>query len=125
MKFLDANVIAYAFYQNKHQDACQEILRNGGLTDTIVLVEAFNIIELETNRSVALRVIRALLKSNITVIDSNVNVIFETLKRAEKYHRLKFIDLTHYTVALIRGCESVMSYDKDFDGLEIPRRETA
>ena len=34
MKFLDANIIAYVFY-NKHEAKCQEILRQEGIMDLI------------------------------------------------------------------------------------------
>ena len=46
MKFIDANIIAYASYTNEHQNHCQDILRSEhNVTDTMVLAEAFNIIE--------------------------------------------------------------------------------
>ncbi len=121
MKFIDSNIIAYAFYQNEFQDNCQKIITEGGIIDTINLVEAFNIIEYETNRDFAITSIRSLLKSNIQIIDVDINIIFEALKRAEKYKNLKFIDLTHFIVALINNCEKIISYDSDFDGLEITR----
>ena len=123
MNFLDSNILAYAFYQNKFQDNCQGIIRKGGVIDTINLVEAFNIIESETNRDTAITSLRALLKSNIKIIDVDINIIFETLKRLEKYKKLKFLDLLHYMVALLNNCKTIISYDLDFNNLEIPRKE--
>lgn len=123
MRFLDSNIFAYAFYENEHQEKCQQAIREGGITNTIVLVEAFNIIEWQTGRENATKVIRGLLKSNIHIVDGNMNLIFETLKRAEKYKRLKFMDLLHYTTALTQACESILSYDSDFNNLEIKREE--
>ncbi|MDO8656651.1 MAG: PIN domain-containing protein [Nanoarchaeota archaeon] len=123
MKFLDSNIIAYAFYQNIHQDNCQNILRNDGMTNTIALAEAFNIIEFEADRDTAMAAVRGILRSNLEIIDVDVNIIFETLKRGGLYKKLKFIDLLHYTVASLKKCESIVSYDTDFDNLEIIRVE--
>lgn len=124
MRFIDANIIAYASYNNENQNHCQNILRNeNNVTDTMVLVEAFNIIELQMNREAAMMAIRSILRSGLEIIDVDVNTIFETLKRAELYKKLKVIDLLHYTVASLKKCENIISYDKDFDNLEIIRVE--
>ena len=64
----------------------------------------------------------ALLKSNIIVKEVDINLIFESLKRTNKNH-LKFIDLIHYTIASLEKCECILTYDQDFDNLEIPREE--
>lgn len=122
MRFLDSNIIAYAFYENENQINCQNIIREGGIIDTIVLIESFNIIEKERDREYATRAIKSILRANIKIIDVDLNLIFETMKRAEKYKQLKFIDLLHYTTAIMEDCESILSYDQDFDNLEIPRR---
>ncbi|HLC70560.1 MAG TPA: PIN domain-containing protein [Candidatus Nanoarchaeia archaeon] len=123
MRFIDSNIIAYAFYQNEYQDNCQNILRGEGITNTIALVEAFNIIEFESDRDTAMTAVRGILRSNLEIVDIDVNIIFETLKRAGLCGGLKFIDLLHYTVASLKKCESILSYDKDFDNLEIGRAE--
>ena len=122
MKFIDSNILAYAFYNNKYQDRCQKIIKEGGIINTINLVEAFNIIEHEISREIAIKSIRGLLKSNLKIIDADLNLIFESLKKGEK-SQLNFIDLIHYTSALLNNCETIISYDKDFNGLEIPREE--
>lgn len=123
MRFIDSNIIAYAFYQNEYQENCQNILRGEGITDTIALAEAFNIIEYESSRNMAMIAMRSILRSNIEIKDIDVNTIFEALKKADTYKKLKFIDLLHYTIASQKNCESIVSYDKDFDNLEIPRVE--
>src|SRR3989344_861177 len=118
MKFIDSNILAYAFYNNKYQDRCQKIIKEGGIINTINLVEAFNIIEHEISREIAIKSIRGLLKSNLKIIDADLNLIFESLKKGEK-SKLNFIDLIHYTSALLNNCETIISYDLDFNGLEI------
>ena len=123
MKFIDSNILAYAFYENKFQDTCQRIINAGGIINTINLIEAFNIIEFETSREIAITSIKGLLKSNLVIIDVDINVVFETLKRASAHKSLKFLDLVHYTVASLHNCKSIVSYDKDFDKMHIPREE--
>ena len=124
MKFLDSNVLAYAFYENTFQDNCQNILREGGTTDTVCLIEAFHILEFQIGREHAIDSLRGLLKSSIEIVEVDVNIFFETLKRSLRYKHLKFIDLIHYTVAVLKECEVIVSYDKDFDKLDISRTES-
>lgn len=121
MKFIDSNILAYAFYENKEKERCREIIREGGISNTINIVEAFNIIQHEANRNHAAEAIKSLLKSNIKIIDVDINIIFEALKRAAKYEKLKFIDLIHYVTALLNNCKEIASFDSDFDNLEIKR----
>ncbi len=122
MKFIDSNIIAYAFYPNEHQELCQQSLRSGGIINTLVLIEAFHIIEHQTSREHARDAIKSILKTNITVLNTDINLIFETIKRTEK-NKLRFIDLLHYTTALTHNCEAILTYDKDFNKLDIPREE--
>ena len=123
MKYIDTNIIAYAFYSNEFQDECQNVIKEGGIIDSVNLIEAFNIIEFETNREIATNSIKGLLKSDLQIIEVDINVIFEAIKKSSKIKKLKFIDLIHYTVALLNNCESIISYDSDFNNLEIKREE--
>jgi|SRR3989338_7625300 len=121
MRFIDSNIVAYAFYENEFQEPCRAVLREGGIIDTLVLCEAFNIIEHETNREIAQKVIKALLSTHIVIVSLDISVIFEAIKRAERYKKLSFLDLLHFTVSQLHSCEEIISYDKDFDRLPIPR----
>lgn len=123
MRFIDSNILAYAFYENEFQENSRDVIRRGGVTDTLCLIEAFNIIEMQTNREIAIKSIRGLLRSDLKVINTDINAVFEALKRSMEYKQLKFLDLIHYTIAVLDDCESIMSYDADFDKLEIPREE--
>ncbi len=123
MKFLDSNVLAYAFYENEHLEKCQQAISEGGITNTFNLIEAFFIIEKETgSREKAQKSIKGLLKSNVYIAQVDVNMIFESLKRVDKI-KLSIFDVIHYTCALLSGCNVILSYDNDFDNLEIPRKE--
>jgi|TARA_Y100000034_G_scaffold109144_1_gene140116 predicted nucleic acid-binding protein len=121
MIFIDSNIIAYAFYQNKFQDHCQKLILQGGITDAVVLIEAFNIIEYQTTKETATNAIRSILKSNITIQEIDVNSIFNSMKITDT--QLKFIDLIHYNCARENNCSAIASYDKDFDNLLLPRIE--
>lgn len=120
MRFIDSNVIAYAFYENEKLERCQQLIREGGVVNTVNLIEAFNIIQFQTNREYAIKTIRSLLKSNLKILNTDINLIFEALKKAQN-EKLKFIDLIHYATAVLNGCEEIASYDVDFDGLDIKR----
>jgi len=122
MRFLDSNVIAYAFYDNEHTDKCQEAIKEGGIINTFNLIEAFFIIEKQTNKEKAEKCIKGLLKSNLEIVDVNINLVYESLKRINKY-KLSIFDMIHYTCCLLNNCNSIVSYDKDFDNLEIVREE--
>ena len=124
MRFIDSNIIAYAAYNNEQQNHCQDLLQNeNNVTNTMALVEAFNIIEYQVSREAALIAIKSLLRSSTVIVNIDVNIIFEALKRSLQYKRLKFLDLVHYTTALLHHCDTMISYDHDFDNLEIPREE--
>lgn len=123
MRFIDSNILAYAFYDNKNREKCQGIIKSGGLINTVNIIEAYNIIQFETSAEHATKSIKSLLKSSLSIADASINIVFEALKRTAKYKRLKFIDLVHYTTALLNNCDSIVSYDSDFDNLEIPREE--
>ena len=123
MKFIDANVIARSFYPNNQQRNCEEIIHNGGVINTIVLVEAFNILDYQLGREKARLVTRSLYKSSLLIVDVDKNLIFEALRKSEKETKLRFADLLHYTTALLHSCSAILTYDKDFDKLDIPREE--
>ncbi|HLC97291.1 MAG TPA: PIN domain-containing protein [Candidatus Nanoarchaeia archaeon] len=123
MNFIDSNIIAYAFYANPFQENCRNIIREGGLINTLILIEAFNIIELQTSRDIAQKAIKGLLKSQVQIIPVDLNMIFEALKRSSHHQHLKFLDLVHYTTTQLHQCDAIFSYDRDFDGLDIQRKE--
>ena len=122
MRFLDSNIIAYAFYDNENTEKCQRVIREGGMINTFNLIEAFFIIEKQTDKEKAEKCIKSLLKSNIEIIDVDINLVYESLKRIKKY-QLSIFDMIHFTCALLNNCDSFVSYDNDFNNLEISREE--
>lgn len=121
-KFLDSNIIVKAFYENENREHCQNAIKEGGITDTFCLSEAFHILEKIIDRKTAQESIKTLLKSNLEITDITTETIFEALKKTKKYN-LNIFDIIHYTIALQNNCTTILSYDKDFNNLEIPRNE--
>jgi len=123
MNFLDSNILAYAFYENPYMLKCQTAIKEGGYTDAFALMEAFFIIEKETGqRGIAIKAIRGLLKSNISILEINTNMVFEAL-RAANQTKLSIFDALHYACALSKSCTAILSYDRDFESLKIKRKE--
>jgi len=122
MDFIDATIITLAFTSNDQKEECRAILEEGGMVNSLILVEAhYNIERITKNRNLATDAIKSILnKFEIVALDHNL--LFEALKRTNKYN-LKIFDLIHYVTALLKGCSSIVSYDKHFDGLEVKRKE--
>ena len=123
MMFVDANVIVNAFVDGKNREMCREILRGDFVTDALCLVEAQHGISVIRRDSLYAAIcIRSLFKSRSLILPLDRNLMFESFRRAGKY-RLDVFDMIHYASALVNNCSEFVSYDKDFDGLEIKRTE--
>ena len=121
--FLDANILAKAFYENPHRQACRTILSEEFITDSLCVVETGHVLmKVLGNKETSVICVKSLYKCHGVIIPLDHNVIFETLRRLEKY-QLTFYDMVHYVCALLNNCEKFISYDKAFDGLEIKRVE--
>ena len=92
------------------------------MTDALSLVEAFYVLEDQTTREEAQRCIKGLFKSNITIVDLDLNLLFEAVKNMHR-HALNIFDSVHYTCALLNDCDSIVTMDRDFDGLQLAREE--
>ena len=122
-EFIDANVIVKAFTENEEAKACRDALQNDFVTTMLCLVEAQHIISRITKDKVyASNSVKSLLRGSGAILDLDRNLLFETLKRIEKYN-LSIFDLVSYVASLLNNCSEFISYDKDFDGLEIKRVE--
>ena len=81
------------------------------------------ILTITKNSEIAQTVIKKIMKKeNIKVIPFDNNLLFEAMKRQEKY-KLKIADLIHYTTALLNNCKAVLSYDDHFLNLELRREK--
>ncbi|MEK6964569.1 MAG: PIN domain-containing protein [Nanoarchaeota archaeon] len=120
--YLDSNVLAYAFYINPHQEACQQAIEAGGIISTLTLMEAFHAIERESNREIAQDCIRKLLRGNFQIVEIDANIFFQALKRTA-HTKLNMADAIHYTCALLNHCSAILIFNKDFNNLDIPRKE--
>lgn len=122
--FIDSNVIIYAFTNNDRKEACRSFLNQENLiTNTLVLLESYAKISTINSEEYAADAIKGILRlGNMTVVDFTNNLLFESLRRSQKY-ALKISDLVHFTTALLNNCSQIISYDGHFDGLEIARSE--
>ncbi len=121
--FIDSNVLVKAFTENKDKERCEKMLVGNFFTDTLCLLEALQVITfIRKDREFAARAIKSLFKHNCVIIDAGKDAMFEMLSRTERYN-LPFFDLVHFTNALLHNCTEFVSYDKDFDNLEIKRVE--
>ena len=123
-KFVDSNVIIYAFTNSNYKQKCRNILTEENLiANTLVLLESYAKIATINSEIYARAAIRNILSlANIKVMDFTNNLFFESVKRSQKY-KLKISDLVHCTTALVHNCSEIVSYDKHFDGLDIKRVE--
>ena len=123
MDFLDTNILVNAFYSNLNKQKCEEILKSKNvIINTLILIEVFHVLSNILSKEKAERCIKSILKSDIQIIAVDINLIFESLKRIHKYN-LNFFDMIHYTTALLNNCSKMVSYDLDFNNLEISRIE--
>ena len=63
MRFLDSNVLAYAFYENDKRELCQRIIAQGGIVNTLNIAEAFNVLAKELSRDEAQQCVKGLFRS--------------------------------------------------------------
>lgn len=121
--FIDANVIVKSFTDNNDKEKCRSILQEEFITNALCLVEAQDAITKISGDSVyGANCVKSLFKGRGTIVPLDRNILFEAFRRIERY-RLNIFDLIHYLTALNNDCARIISYDKDFDNLEIRREE--
>ena len=121
--FIDANVIVKAFTDNGDKEKCRNCLNEEFVTNALCLVEAQHAISrVSGDKLYAANCVKSIFKSRGLVFELDKNLLFEALKRIEK-NNLNIFDLIHYATALTAECARIISYDRDFDGLEIKRIE--
>ncbi len=121
--FVDSNVIIKAFTENDEKEKCRKALSKDFVTNALCLVEAQHSISIIKNdKFYAAESIKSLFKSQCTIIQLDRNLLFEAFRRIERYD-LTVFDLINYVSALINNCSEFVSFDKDFDNLEIKRVE--
>lgn len=122
MNFIDTNVLVLASYANPQQLNCQQVVRESGVINALVLAETFMVLERIIDRKNAQNAIASFLRSNLEIVDLDASAVFAALKQSKRIG-LQFFDLIHYVTALEKGCTAIVSLDKDFDDLKLPRVE--
>lgn len=122
-RFIDANVIVNGFAGNKNKVKCRQVLDEGFVTDMICMAEAQDALTMILkDKEKAINCARSLFKGNNIILPVDKNIFFEALKKAN-VSNLFIMDAIHYAAALLNNCSEIVSYDKDFDNLEIKRVE--
>ena len=120
-QFLDANIIIKAFTDNEDKEQCRKLLYKDFVTDSLCVVEAQDAISaIAKSRDYASACVKSIFKSSAMIVNLDRNLIFESIKRLEKYN-LTIFDMVHYATALLNNCSEFVSYDRHFDGLDIKR----
>ncbi len=123
MRFIDANIIVKAFTDNKDKEACRDALNSEFITDSLCIAEAHSAIAaIKQNSEYATLCMKSMFRKHATIVPIGKDVLFEAFRRIEKYN-LNIFDMIHYTIALQGGCTEFVSYDRDFNSLEIIRTE--
>ncbi|MBI2546393.1 type II toxin-antitoxin system VapC family toxin [Candidatus Woesearchaeota archaeon] len=123
MRFVDSNIIIKAFTDNEDKERCRKVLSQDFVTNTLCLVEAQHAISIIRNNKVyASKCIKALFKGKSKIVSLDKNLLFESIKRVERYN-LNIFDLINYSTAMLNSCTEFVSYDNDFNNLEIKRIE--
>tara|TARA_Y100000310_G_C20115931_1_gene549269 strand:- start:10 stop:390 length:381 start_codon:yes stop_codon:yes gene_type:complete len=122
--FIDSNIFVKAVTKHPQSKQCLEIVNQGGIIDSLILLEIHaKIATITKDEGFAEKALKKILgDENISIFPLDANLFFEAMKRKKKY-LLTMSDLIHYTTAILYECQSMISYDKDFDKLEIPRIE--
>ena len=121
--FVDSTVLIKAFTENPDKYKCRGTVHEKFITNSLCLVEAHHFISLiSKSKAYAAMSIKSLFKRDSIVVDLDKSLLFESFKRIEKYE-LDTFDLINYITALLNNCSKIISYDKDFDELEIKRVE--
>jgi predicted nucleic acid-binding protein len=123
LKFIDTNVIVRAFTQNEDSEKCKTLLNSQFVTNTLCLVEAQHMIAtIKGNKKIAADAIKSLFRGDAIIAGFDKNLLFQSYRRIGQYD-LNIFDLIAYLTAIINHCSEFVSYDKDFDNLEIKRTE--
>ncbi|MDP7115688.1 MAG: type II toxin-antitoxin system VapC family toxin [Candidatus Woesearchaeota archaeon] len=123
MQFIDANILVKAYTENPDKEDCRFILQTDFVTNTLCFLEAYHSISIiKQDKEYAWQCIKAIFKGKGIIYELDQFLLFEGLKRGQECS-LGVFDLIHYTTALQANCEQIVSYDKDFDNLEIKRVE--
>jgi predicted nucleic acid-binding protein len=124
-KFVDSNVLIYAFTPHKDSDKCREILfREDVIINALVLIETFAKVHTITkDKKYSIDMMKTLISlGNVKILPIDTNLIFEGMRKIMGCN-LFISDVLHYMTALYSNCSAIVSYDKDFDNLLILREE--
>ena len=126
MRFIDTNILVHAFTFGPRKGACMEVLKGDEcfVSSPLILSELFSILfRITKNKQFCHSIITEIIKNpQFSFVSIDKNIAFEAVSHMNKYD-LHFNDACHYATAVACGCEAIVSYDKDFDGMPLKRIE--
>ena len=131
MYLIDTNIFLEVLLGRRRKDECKKLLRHvqegkskGVITDftihsIIVIMDGFRKLSELRIFLTSLTAYKGL-QIHITTLSDEVRAVELATK-----HGLDMDDAIQYSTALGLGVDAIISFDKHFDNLEIPRREPA
>ncbi|MBO3840394.1 MAG: PIN domain-containing protein [Thermoproteota archaeon] len=126
MFLIDTNIFLELFLNREKADECESFLEKVSSGDLEAVVTRFSIHAIEVilnNPKLILIFLRNIENSlGLTVYDTSMDEEMAVSMIMEE-KKLDFDDALQYYVAKKLGVEAIVSFDKHFDKLDIPRRE--
>ncbi|MBO3769420.1 MAG: type II toxin-antitoxin system VapC family toxin [Candidatus Brockarchaeota archaeon] len=126
MFLIDTNIFLELFLNREKADECESFLEEVSSGDLEAVVTRFSIHAIEAilnNPKLILIFLRNIENSlGLTVYDTSMDEEMAVSMIMEE-KKLDFDDALQYYVAKKLGVEAIVSFDKHFDKLDIPRRE--
>ncbi|MDP2717351.1 MAG: type II toxin-antitoxin system VapC family toxin [Candidatus Micrarchaeota archaeon] len=121
MKYVDSNILIYAFADvSARGEACRSILNEHLATSTLTIDEVVYKIR-KKSLDLALAAVAAIENAPrlelVPFVEADLPQFREFLKKGMQPR-----DSIHALTAMKSGCTVIYSEDKDFDALEIPRK---
>ncbi|MDW8034281.1 MAG: PIN domain-containing protein [Nitrososphaerota archaeon] len=126
MFLIDTNIFLELFLNREKAEECEKLLERVSKGDLEAIVTRFSIHAIEAilnNPNYILVFLRNIENSlGLTTYDTTIDdEIAVSIVMGEK--KMDFDDALQYYVAKKLGAEAIVSFDKHFDNLDIPRKE--
>lgn len=127
MYLIDTNIFLASLLGEKRAPACEEFLKRCYAKDVSLVITSFTLHSIEV--MLLKRGKKDVLESFLEKLSASSNMhVYPTAASDElgifrlcKKGRLDFDDSFQYYVAQQSGCKAIVSYDADFEDLEVPQ----
>ncbi|MBI4148803.1 type II toxin-antitoxin system VapC family toxin [Candidatus Woesearchaeota archaeon] len=127
--YIDSNIFLYVALRNPDFfKSCEQLLLKVqqqeilAITSVVTLCEVHYEVQKQLGIEAANLTVQSILSLPMTVVALDLHILSSALHQV-KEHRLQTMDAVHYATALAFTTDTFYSYDKDFNRIEIPRKE--